>query len=566
METRKKVLPYDCIIDISQYQKVKGDRRVGGFASVEQVQSPDNETIYALKKAFFKKVTPHYLFLNYFLREVTLLSIFDHPSIVRSIGFNLFEINKKKESPQRKNKVIFNPCILMKFHKRTLDQLIQNMKNKKVEISSVSLYVIIVQICRGINYLHQLNIVHRDIKPSNILIDDFLHPKICDFNGSKYLVDLNSSLRFGTLDYQAPEIFDGSISLKADIYSLAITLYQLFELKNSNWTYGKLCKEFLRNESNRPSFSAKTPKVWQDLIKKMWSYQPEMRPTMNEVCQRIERKEFRPANISNEEEQYIQKQIEELVKYDIPQDYLRDSIQNITNNGIDDEFFSSQKKAVDYLLNYASKSMSISALIGSGLYYMNTLGDYCLAYETFKKIKAESIEAQVLLKHIKQMANINPLIMGMKYESSRKFDEAIKFYIKAMTCKNNANQNKCAMGRLGRILLSCQEKKGIVLLEKASSGGDKFSSFHLGIYFYNKGNYNKSVDYFQKAGDYPDAYYYLGLSYKEIHNNINATNAFKRAEQFYCTAKFIRDEIEKINKEKPQIDITILPLSNKYLQ
>ena len=46
-------------------------------------------------------------------------------------------------------------------------------------------YKIIKEICEGIQYLHDKNIVHLDLKPANILLDNKMSPKICDFGLSR---------------------------------------------------------------------------------------------------------------------------------------------------------------------------------------------------------------------------------------------------------------------------------------------------------------------------------------------------------------------------------------------
>jgi serine/threonine protein kinase len=53
-------------------------------------------------------------------------------------------------------------------------------------------YKIIKGICKGIQYLHDNNIVHLDLKPANILLDDYMTPKISDFGLSRHF-DENQS-------------------------------------------------------------------------------------------------------------------------------------------------------------------------------------------------------------------------------------------------------------------------------------------------------------------------------------------------------------------------------------
>ncbi|XP_063932424.1 serine/threonine-protein kinase SBK1-like, partial [Zophobas morio] len=66
-----------------------------------------------------------------------------------------------------------------------------------------------LQLCDGLSYLHDLNIVHRDIKPENIaLTSDLSCLKIIDFGLSEFTVPKRSHKRqVGTVPYMAPELW-----------------------------------------------------------------------------------------------------------------------------------------------------------------------------------------------------------------------------------------------------------------------------------------------------------------------------------------------------------------------
>lgn len=44
-----------------------------------------------------------------------------------------------------------------------------------------------LQLFKGLEYIHGLNIAHRDLKPENVLLDANSVVKICDFGSAKYI-------------------------------------------------------------------------------------------------------------------------------------------------------------------------------------------------------------------------------------------------------------------------------------------------------------------------------------------------------------------------------------------
>ena len=86
------------------------------------------------------------------------------------------------------------------------------------------------QIAKGVEYLHDNQILHRDIKLDNILLDRKMNPKICDF-GISSVQESNKKIydTGGTPAYLAPEVIkaEGEVGPKSDIWSLGVLLYLL---------------------------------------------------------------------------------------------------------------------------------------------------------------------------------------------------------------------------------------------------------------------------------------------------------------------------------------------------
>jgi hypothetical protein len=89
------------------------------------------------------------------------------------------------------------------------------------------------QVINALDYAHGRKLLHRDIKPGNILCDEEGRVKVVDFGLAKRLVDSaftsNTTTGMpGTPLFMAPELMGGKkATYKADIYSLAATLYRM---------------------------------------------------------------------------------------------------------------------------------------------------------------------------------------------------------------------------------------------------------------------------------------------------------------------------------------------------
>jgi serine/threonine protein kinase len=92
---------------------------------------------------------------------------------------------------------------------------------------------IIVQIAKGVEFLHKYGIVHRDLKLDNILVmtenDESVSVKIIDFGLSKIMGKYEkTSEEFGSLCYSAPEILKKcEYDHKVDLWSFGVIIYFL---------------------------------------------------------------------------------------------------------------------------------------------------------------------------------------------------------------------------------------------------------------------------------------------------------------------------------------------------
>ncbi len=90
------------------------------------------------------------------------------------------------------------------------------------------------QLCAGLAAVHERGVLHRDLKPANIMLDEHGEVRITDFGIAALASELDRREISGTPAYMSPEQLEGQeLSVKSDIYSLGLVLYELFTGKKA---------------------------------------------------------------------------------------------------------------------------------------------------------------------------------------------------------------------------------------------------------------------------------------------------------------------------------------------
>ena len=145
---------------------------------------------------------------------------------------------------------------------------------------------IFTQLVGAVSYVHNKSCVHRDLKLENILLDKHENVKLVDFGFTREYQGTTSYLQTwcGTVCYSAPEMLKGEkyAGEKVDVWSLGIILYALLcgELPYDDDDDSATKARILREEPNYPDYM---PEPAKDLIKKLLSKRPLLRPALADV-------------------------------------------------------------------------------------------------------------------------------------------------------------------------------------------------------------------------------------------------------------------------------------------
>ena len=124
-----------------------------------------------------------------------------------------------------------------------------------------------LQTARALSYAHARGIIHRDIKPSNLILDSAGVVWVTDFGLAKTSDEAMTHTGdiLGTIRYMSPERFKGECDVRADVYSLGLTLYELLALRPAFASPDRLRLIELVTSTEPPSPRTLDPRIPRDL-------------------------------------------------------------------------------------------------------------------------------------------------------------------------------------------------------------------------------------------------------------------------------------------------------------
>ncbi|XP_039140168.1 serine/threonine-protein kinase STY46-like [Dioscorea cayenensis subsp. rotundata] len=151
-----------------------------------------------------------------------------------------------------------------------------------------ALLKVAVDVSKGMNYLHQNNIIHRDLKAANLLMDENEVVKVADFGVARVKAQSGvMTAETGTYRWMAPEVIEHKpYDHKADVFSFAIVLWELLT--------GKIPYEYMTplqaavgvvQKGLRPTIPKNTNPKLAELLKRCWQQDPSLRPDFSEILE-----------------------------------------------------------------------------------------------------------------------------------------------------------------------------------------------------------------------------------------------------------------------------------------
>ena len=279
-----KLFPSSVLLGAKDYQV---RRRLGGGSQYKEIQWLGES--FALRH-FFIEIQP-------LTSEISNLLSLSHSNILQYLcGF----------CDEDKNEVF----LVMELMNKDLSSYMKEIScpRRRVLFSLPVVVDLMLQIARGMEYLHSQKIYHGELNPFNIFLkvrnstEGYLQAKISGFGLSS--VNKNHTSRnsppqnpIDTFIWHAPEVLaeeehpggltsSSKYTEKADVYSFGMLCFQLLTGKvpfeDGHLQGDKMSRNIRAGE--RPLFPHPSPKYLTNITRKCWQTEPSQRPNFSSIC------------------------------------------------------------------------------------------------------------------------------------------------------------------------------------------------------------------------------------------------------------------------------------------
>ncbi len=193
--------------------KIEGLLGKGGMSRLYLGLHPETHDPLAIK-VLLSKYVGHPEMKERFLREAHIISVTDHPNIVKTYGHGEWEGGL---------------YIAMEFIQGISLRhfILQHSMSLKRSLETI------LEVASALLHLHSHGVIHRDLKPENILLTKHGGTKVIDFGIAQVCSDSpaipEEGKVIGTPVYMSPEQQENpaAVTFASDIYSLGIIAYEL---------------------------------------------------------------------------------------------------------------------------------------------------------------------------------------------------------------------------------------------------------------------------------------------------------------------------------------------------
>jgi len=267
-----------------------------GFSTVSLVTEAGSDRLYALKKIQCHGKEDELLAI----KEIECHRQIRHPSVIECVASSVIG-----SADISNNETSFVLLLLPYFKAGSLHALLERRQLAKEYFSDKLILNYFLQVCEGLEAVHQCGLAHRDLKPANILLAPNERIIIMDlgsaapskveiktYNEAQRLQD--DAAERCSMTYRAPEFFNipspFCIDERTDIWSLGCLLYAMCFFKSPfDDVYERGDSVALAVSSgviHYPEHSSLNPSLM-DLISKMLIVDTQQRPFIAEVIQSV---------------------------------------------------------------------------------------------------------------------------------------------------------------------------------------------------------------------------------------------------------------------------------------
>uniref|UniRef100_A0A5B7C1E8 non-specific serine/threonine protein kinase n=1 Tax=Davidia involucrata TaxID=16924 RepID=A0A5B7C1E8_DAVIN len=234
--------------------------------------------IYCSQEVAIKVLKPERVsedMLREFAQEVFIMRKIRHKNVVQFIG-------ACTRPP--------NLCIVTEFMSR--GSIYDFLHKQRGAFKLPNLLKVAIDISKGMNFLHQNNIIHRDLKTANLLMDENEVVKVADFGVARVQAQSGvMTAETGTYRWMAPEVIEHKpYDHKADVFSFGIVLWELLtgELPYSYLTPLQAAVGVVQ-QGLRPTIPKHTHPKLVEFLERCWQQNPTLRLNFAEIIEILQR-------------------------------------------------------------------------------------------------------------------------------------------------------------------------------------------------------------------------------------------------------------------------------------